>query len=251
LWLIGLVVTTTTSSLFGFVSAQTHLIRSNQDHFGGEKLKATRLHPKQPSVRQAVSSVISWLPAIKLDAASILSRRKPISMKTVALSLTLIAGPFVAFSSENSRNADACQSSSPSAGTSARSADIPTDFATRNAPVSHSMKISVGKHVFTATLYDNATADAFKARLPLSLEMRDVNSNEKAFELSSDLPTADTNPRTIRTGDLMIWDSHTVVVFYKSFTTPYRYTKLGHIENPVGLVEALGAGNVTVTFELK
>ncbi len=81
--------------------------------------------------------------------------------------------------------------------------------------------------------------------------MHDVNRNEKAFALSSDLPTADINPRTIRTGDLMIWSSRTLVVFYKSFSTSYSYTSLGQINDPAGLAEALGAGNVTVSFELK
>lgn len=113
------------------------------------------------------------------------------------------------------------------------------------------MKITVGNRVFTATLEDNATAAAFKALFPLSLNMRDVNRNEKAFDLPSDLPTADANPRTIRNGDLMLWSSRTVVVFYKSFSTAYRYTRLGKIEDPQGLAEALGTGDATVIFELK
>ena len=119
------------------------------------------------------------------------------------------------------------------------------------APVSQQMKITVGSRVFVATLDTNAAAAAFKALLPLALNMHDVNRNEKAFDLSSDLPTIDVNPRTIRTGDLMIWNSRTVVVFYKSFSTSYSYTRLGQIVDPVGLAEALGAGNVTVSFELK
>jgi hypothetical protein len=125
------------------------------------------------------------------------------------------------------------------------------DPAVTEAPASQQMKIIIGKRVFTATLQDNAAATAFKAMLPISLNMHDVNRNEKAFDLLSDLPTNDANPRTIRTGDLMIWSSRTVVVFYKSFSTAYSYTRLGKIEDPTGLAEALGTGNVTVTFELK
>ena len=48
----------------------------------------------------------------------------------------------------------------------------------------------------------------------------------------------------------MIWSSRTVVVFNKNFSTSYRYTKLGEISDPAGLAESLGAGNVSVTFEL-
>jgi hypothetical protein len=111
------------------------------------------------------------------------------------------------------------------------------------------MKIAVGKKVFTATLEKSDTAAAFVALLPLTLAMHDVNRNEKAYDLPARLPTADANPRTIRTGDLMLWNSRTVVVFYQSFSTPYSYARLGRIDDPAGLAEALGTGDVTVRFE--
>lgn len=111
------------------------------------------------------------------------------------------------------------------------------------------MKITVGNKVFTANLENSDTAVAFSALLPLTVAMQDVNRNEKAYDLAARLPSADANPRTIRTGDLMLWRSQTVVVFYKSFSTPYNYTRLGRIDDPAGLAEALGAGDVTVKLE--
>jgi len=119
-----------------------------------------------------------------------------------------------------------------------------------NEDMKDTLTITIGDKVFTATLEANATAAAFKAILPLTIDMRDLNGNEKFFDLSNNLPTNASNPRTINAGDIMLWGSSTLVLFYKTFNTSYSYTRIGKIENPNGLSQALGSGNVTVTFEL-
>ncbi|MDB5263915.1 MAG: hypothetical protein JWQ14_3198 [Adhaeribacter sp.] len=113
------------------------------------------------------------------------------------------------------------------------------------------MRIKIGASTFTTTLYDNATATAFKARLPMTVNMSELNGNEKLFNFSVSLPTNASNPGTIQNGDLMIYGSKTLVFFYKSFSTSYSYTKLGRITDPAGLAAAVGSGNVVVTFELE
>ena len=124
-----------------------------------------------------------------------------------------------------------------------------------NTETAHTMSdtliIKVGDKEFTATLLDNPTTGAFKAMLPLTISMTELNGNEKYFRLSKNLPTNESNPGTIKSGDLMLYGSNTFVLFYESFSTSYSYTKLGIINNPSGLATALGSGNVQVSISLK
>jgi len=113
------------------------------------------------------------------------------------------------------------------------------------------IKISVNAQTFTATLLDNNSAKAFKEILPLTIKMTELNGNEKYCDLKKSLPTNPTNPKTITNGDLMLYGSETLVLFYKTFSTSYSYTKLGQVDNTSGLAAALGSGDVTITFELE
>lgn len=111
------------------------------------------------------------------------------------------------------------------------------------------IKITVGSKNFTATLLDNNSARGFKEILPVTINMTELNNNEKYYDLPISLPTNSFNPQTIKNGDLMLYGSKTLVLFYKTFSTSYSYTKLGVIDNVSGLAAALGSGNVNVTFE--
>ena len=113
------------------------------------------------------------------------------------------------------------------------------------------MKITISQKTFTATLYDNPAVAALKGMLPLTIEMTELNGNEKYFHFATDLPTDAAKPGTIQAGDLMLWQSNSLVLFYKSFRTSYSYTKLGRLDDASGLAVVVGSGNVKVKFELE
>ena len=113
---------------------------------------------------------------------------------------------------------------------------------------SQTMRIEIGNQTFTATLANNETAVAFLALLPMTVTMNDLNGNEKYCNLASDLPTAGYRPGTIRSGDIMLYGSDCVVLFYETFSSAYSYTHIGQVDDPTGLAAAVGTGRVTVTF---
>ncbi len=110
------------------------------------------------------------------------------------------------------------------------------------------MWMTVGERRFAITLDDNAAARAFAKLLPLTLDMSELNGNEKTVGLPKALPTNARRPGTIRNGDLMLYGSNTLVVFYVTFDSAYAYTRLGRVDDPTGLAQALGPRGVRVVF---
>ena len=74
--------------------------------------------------------------------------------------------------------------------------------------------MAVGERRFAVTLADTEAARAFVAQLPLTLDMPDLNGNEKHVKLPKPVPASATRPGPIRNGDLMLWGADTLVVFY-------------------------------------
>ena len=86
--------------------------------------------------------------------------------------------------------------------------------------------------------------------LPLTLQMNELNGNEKYHYLSTSLPANASCPGTIHAGDILLYGSSCLVVFYKTFSTSYSYTRIGRIDNADNLANTLGSGNVSVTFHI-
>ena len=140
-------------------------------------------------------------------------------------------------------------SASPLAATEA--AQPPGSAAAKAAPAStrpeeSRMWMTVGARRFAITLTDNSAARALAAQLPLTLDMSELNGNEKHGELPNALPAKASRPGTIRNGDLMLYGSRTLVVFYLDFDSSYSYTRLGRVDDPSDLSQALGPRGVRI-----
>ncbi len=112
------------------------------------------------------------------------------------------------------------------------------------------MWMTVGEQRFAIALEDTPTTWELVARLPLSVNMTELHKNEKFATLQPPLPTQAYRPGTIHNGDLLLYGADTLVIFYKTFTSSYSYTRVGRIDNPAGLAKALGRDDVRVTFSV-
>ena len=71
---------------------------------------------------------------------------------------------------------------------------------------------------------------------------------EKVGSLEASLP-ASNQQTTTQAGDIVLYQGNQIVMFYGS--NSWSYTRLGHIGDLTGWEEALGGGDVTVTFSLE
>ena len=98
-----------------------------------------------------------------------------------------------------------------------------------------SINVIIGGVAYGAKLYDNETAREWIKGFPAEYEMSELNGNEKYCYLQGSLPTDGVNPGGINAGDIMLYGSSCIVLFYDTFQTSYSYTRLGYIEDPDGL----------------
>jgi len=96
-----------------------------------------------------------------------------------------------------------------------------------NNMTGNDINIRVGAKTFAATLADNNTAKAFQKLLPLTISMTDLNRNEKYYDLPDNLPVNSSNPGTIRNGDLMLYGSKTLVLFYQDIPDILQLYEIG------------------------
>lgn len=103
--------------------------------------------------------------------------------------------------------------------------------------------------VFEIILEDNETATAFSKLMPISMQMTELNGNEMFYMLSNSLPINPQQVRNIQKGDVMLYGSNTIVLFYKSFSTSYSYTKIGRVSNLDDIELVIGQTSVLISFK--
>ena len=108
----------------------------------------------------------------------------------------------------------------------------------------YKMNINIDGKKYSVSLEDNETVKELILRLPLELEMNELNGNEKYYYLDESLPASLERVSRIKKGDIMLYGDDCLVIFYESFNTPYSYTRIGRIDNPDDL--NLGSGKVSV-----
>ena len=114
------------------------------------------------------------------------------------------------------------------------------------------IKVTVNGNVFDAKIYnDSPCAQQLLSKFPLTVTMNELNGNEKYYRFSESFSSNPENVGSINTGDIMLYQSDSLVLFYEAHNTSYTYTRIGYITDTTGLKEAVGTGNPTVTFEIE
>ncbi len=110
--------------------------------------------------------------------------------------------------------------------------------------------VTVGGEIFSASFADNSGAQALKELLAsgdITIQMSDYGGFEKVGSLGQSLPT-ENSQTTTQAGDIVLYQGNQIVIFYGS--NSWSYTRLGKIDDLTGWEEALGSGDVSVTFSL-
>lgn len=127
----------------------------------------------------------------------------------------------------------------------------PSDNYTTEENTVEKMNLQIGNNSFTATLESNAAVDTLVDMMreaPVVIQMSDYSGFEKVGPLGTSLP-ASNKQTTTQSGDIVLYSGNQIVIFYGS--NSWSYTRLGKIDDLAGWEDALGNGDVTVTFSLK
>ena len=113
------------------------------------------------------------------------------------------------------------------------------------------LSLKIGNTEVDVNWLDNDSVTALKklAKDGITIEMHMYDCFEQVGSLGTSITSADTRITTLP-GDIVLYSSNQIVIFYGSNT--WAYTKLGHINlSKSELTELLGDEDVTITIALK
>lgn len=111
------------------------------------------------------------------------------------------------------------------------------------------IQVTVNGVAFVATLDEGPAGQALLSRLPLTLTMDELHGNEKYCYTGEAFGGDSFVPGTIEAGDLMVFGSDCLVLFYETFANDgWSYQRVGKIDDASGLADACGAGQAVVEF---
>lgn len=110
------------------------------------------------------------------------------------------------------------------------------------------MNITVKGHTLTATLENNVTAQAFAAKLPITLPMMDLYGREMCYRFPEALPTDDAKTRGYEVGEIVYYPPmHSFVIMYKQNGEHFQMQSIGRVQGDVNFFDGIGDVNVTFT----
>lgn len=115
------------------------------------------------------------------------------------------------------------------------------------------IKFTVGSNSFFATLEDNASANELRELLqngPVTMSASNYGGFEKVCSLGSRLTSNDVQTAT-QVGDIMLYSSNQIVIFYGS--NSWAYTRLAKVvdEDIPNLQDILSGSETEVVIELE
>ncbi len=127
------------------------------------------------------------------------------------------------------------------------------ELPTQEETAMNKLTLSFNGHTYPATLEDTPAAKEFAQLLQskggaMTLHLDEYGGWEKVGPLGQALTNRQDAQTTTQAGDFVLYSGDQIVLFYGS--NSWSYTRLGRLDDPSGLADALGRGEVDVTFQL-
>ena len=109
------------------------------------------------------------------------------------------------------------------------------------------MKLFINDTEVPVSWEDNASVEALRQLLPLTVDMSMYGGFEQVGPLGQSIPRND-RQTTTAPGDLVLYSGNQLVVFYG--TNSWAYTRLGHVDlTKAELTALLSEHDATITLE--